>query len=74
MEAHNRGLVFSFLKGNYDTFALCRALGVSFSVYLGWIRGGDIREEHLQRALELFGETRETYDFLCSPAAVMKRA
>lgn len=74
MEAFNRGLVFCFLQGSYDAHALCRALDVSFSDYLNWIHGGDIREEHLNRALELFGADREIYDYLCSPAAVMKRA
>ena len=72
MEAYNRGLVFAVLKGTYNTFDLCRRLGVSFSEYLSWIRGGEISEEHLTHALALFGEDRETYDFLCSPKAVVQ--
>lgn len=72
MEAYSRGLVLFFLQGNYDTCALCRRLGVSISEYLSWIRSGEISEEHLTLALSLFGEDRETYDFLCSPKAVIK--
>ena len=72
MEAYSRGLVLFFLQGNYDASALCRRLGVSISDYLKWLRGGEISEEHLTLALSLFGEDRETYDFLCSPEAVVQ--
>ena len=66
MGTFNRGTVFHYLQSDYDTFALCKALNISFKTYLCWLAGAPIPERKLNAALSLFGVERSRYDRLCS--------
>ena len=61
-----QGFVFQYLC-NVDPDFLCRRLCISRQLFLDWIRGRKpIDEASLSYALSLFGQTRDTFDFLCS--------